>query len=179
VIAALNHQEADRIPIDFGSNFNTSVNVIAYNRLKRHLGIASPTYMRYTIPMLAAPDLDENREVLKIMGGDVLPVPRYYIDGALTKDWKEWQLKDGSTAMVPGRFNPIVNENGGLDLVFSGITQFRMPKGGFYFDRVYSRSLPSRPSAVGDSRVPVQVPRQHSNEGRRNAGPGGLGEDGV
>lgn len=138
VTAALNHEEADRVPIDFGSNFNTSVNVIAYNRLKKHLGITSPTYMRYTIPMLAAVDLDEGREIMKAMGGDVLPLPRYYIDGALTKDWKEWRLKDGSTAMVPGRFNPIENENGGLDLVFSGITQFRMPKGGFYFDRVYS-----------------------------------------
>jgi uroporphyrinogen decarboxylase len=138
VLAALNHQEPDRVPIDFGSNYNTSVNVIAYNRLKRHLGISSPTYMRYTIPMLAAPDLDEDREILRIMGGDVLPVPRYHIDGVLTKDWKEWELKDGSTAMVPGRFNPVVNENGGLDLVFGGVTQFRMPKNGHYFDRIYN-----------------------------------------
>jgi uroporphyrinogen decarboxylase len=138
VIAALNHEEPDRVPIDFGSNYNTSVNVIAYNRLKRHLGISSPTYMRYTIPMLAAPDLDEGREVMKIMGGDVLPVARYFIDGALTKDWKEWQLKDGSSAMVPGRFNPVVNENGDLELIFGGIPQFRMPKGGYYFDRIHN-----------------------------------------
>ncbi len=138
VLAALNHREPDRVPIDFGSNYNTSVNVIAYNRLKRHLGISSPTYMRYTIPMLAAPDLDEDREILRIMGGDVLPVPRYHIDGVLTKDWKEWELKDGSTAMVPGRFNPVVNESGGLDLVFGGVTQFRMPKNGYYFDRIFN-----------------------------------------
>ena len=136
VIATLNHEQPDRVPIDFGSNYNTSVNVIAYNRLKRHLGITSPTYMRYTIPMLAAVDLDEGREVMKMMGGDVLPLPRYHVDGALTKDWKEWQLKDGSTAMVPGRFNPVANENGDLELIFGGVPQFRMPKGGYYFDRI-------------------------------------------
>jgi len=138
VIAALNHQEPDRVPIDFGSNYNTSVNVIAYNRLKKHLGVGSPTYMRYTIPMLAAVDLDEGLEVMKLMGGDVLPLPRYFVDGVLTKDWKEWRLKDGSTAMVPGRFNPVATESGNLELVFRGVAQFRMPKNGYYFDRVYN-----------------------------------------
>jgi uroporphyrinogen decarboxylase len=136
VIAALNHEEPDRVPIDFGSNYNTSVNVIAYNRLKRHLGITSPTYMRYTIPMLAAVDLDEGLEVMKMMGGDILPIPRYYIDGAWTRDWKEWELKDGSVAMVPGRFSPVLNEKGELEMEFRGGAKFRMPKGGHYFDRV-------------------------------------------
>ncbi len=138
VLAALSHREPDRVPIDFGSNYNTSVNVIAYNRLKRHLGITSATYMRYIIPMLAAPDLDEGREVMKIMGGDVLSLPRYHVDGLLTKDWKEWELKDGSIAMVPGRFDPIQKEDGSLELVFRGVTQFRMPKNGHYFDRIFS-----------------------------------------
>ena len=30
VVATLNREEPDRVPIDFGSNFNTGVNVIAY-----------------------------------------------------------------------------------------------------------------------------------------------------
>jgi len=34
VYATLRHEEPDRVPIDFASNYNTSVNVIAYNRLK-------------------------------------------------------------------------------------------------------------------------------------------------
>ncbi|MCP4756518.1 MAG: methyltransferase, partial [Proteobacteria bacterium] len=38
VYATLRHEEPDRVPIDFGGNFNTSVNVIAYNRLKKYLG---------------------------------------------------------------------------------------------------------------------------------------------
>ena len=43
VYAALRHEEPDRVPIDFGSNYNTRVNVVAYNRLKKHLGILSKT----------------------------------------------------------------------------------------------------------------------------------------
>jgi uroporphyrinogen decarboxylase len=71
-----------------------------------------------------------------MMGGDVLPIPRYYIDGVFTKDWKEWELKDGSVAMVPGRFQPVANEKGELELTFRSGAKFRMPKNGHYFDRI-------------------------------------------
>ena len=138
VVATLNHQEPDRVPIDFGSNFNTGVNVIAYNRLKKHLNLGSPTHCRYVIPMLAAPDLDEGLEVLMLMGGDVLPVPRLFADGMPSRDWKPWTLKDGSVCLVPGRFDPAENEDGALDLVFQGVPQFRMPKDGHYFDRIFT-----------------------------------------
>jgi uroporphyrinogen decarboxylase len=138
VVATLNHQEPDRVPIDFGSNFNTGVNVIAYNRLKKHLGIRSPTHSRYVIPMLAAPELDDGLEMLQRMGGDVLPLPRLFVDGMASKDWKPWTLKDGSVCLVPGKFNPEENEDGALDLVFQGVPQFRMPKDGHYFDRIFT-----------------------------------------
>jgi uroporphyrinogen decarboxylase len=138
VVAALDHEEPDRVPIDFGSNFNTGVNVLAYNRLKKHLGIESPTHSRYVIPMLAAPELDEDLEVLRRMGGDVLPLPRRFVDGMASTDWKPWTLKDGSECLVPGRFDPVEGEDGALELVFQGVPQFRMPKDGHYFDRIFS-----------------------------------------
>lgn len=126
------------MPIDFGSNYNTSVNVIAYNRLKKHLGMASPTYVRYMGAMLAAADRDETLEMMKRMGGDILPVPRYWTDGVPNKEWKPWTLKDGSQCMVPGNFNPIENETGDLEIWFGGVPMFRMPKDGHYFDRIHS-----------------------------------------
>jgi len=135
---ALNHEEPDRTPIDFASNYNTSVNVVAYNRLKQHLDIRSPTYMRYMGAMLAAADLDQDLEVIKLMGGDILPVPRYWTDGVASRDWKPWTLRDGSQCMVPGKFNPIENENGDLEMWFGGVPTFRMPKDGHYFDRIHS-----------------------------------------
>lgn len=39
VIRALNHQEADRIPIDFGGAVITSLDYHAHRNLKRHLNL--------------------------------------------------------------------------------------------------------------------------------------------
>jgi uroporphyrinogen decarboxylase len=38
VLAALHHQEADRVPIDLGAMRSSGIHAIAYNRLKVHLG---------------------------------------------------------------------------------------------------------------------------------------------
>lgn len=37
--AALSHEEADRVPIDFGSTLASTITIDAHDRLKRHLGI--------------------------------------------------------------------------------------------------------------------------------------------
>lgn len=144
VYAALNHEEADRVPIDFGGNFNTTVSVIAYMRLKKHLGIDSPTYSRDFGPMLASVDLDKGLEVMKIMNGDVIEFP-----GQMWVNWKnglpdgyfgqvrEFELKDGATCLIP-TYPPVVkNEDGTQDMIFGNKAVYRMPKDGYYFDRIY------------------------------------------
>ena len=42
VLRILNHQEADRIPIDFGGTIVSSIHAIANDRLKQYLGINAP-----------------------------------------------------------------------------------------------------------------------------------------
>jgi uroporphyrinogen decarboxylase len=42
VLAALNHQEPDRVPIDLGSTRCTSIHLAGYRRLKAHFGVDSP-----------------------------------------------------------------------------------------------------------------------------------------
>lgn len=39
VLAAIDHLEPDRVPIDCGAMRSTGIQAIAYNRLKKHLGI--------------------------------------------------------------------------------------------------------------------------------------------
>ena len=39
VLAALNHQEPDRVPIDLGGSDSSGITAIAYNHLKSYLGI--------------------------------------------------------------------------------------------------------------------------------------------
>ncbi|MEW5784250.1 MAG: uroporphyrinogen decarboxylase family protein [Bacillota bacterium] len=137
VAAALNHEEPDRVPVDFASTHNTGISIIAYNRLKRHCGITSPSYMRDPIPMLASPDLEGGHEIIKLLGSDFLPLPRHINSGMRAENWRQWVLKDGSTCMVPGDFNPVETEAGYIEFSsFNGMALFRMPKGGYYFDSI-------------------------------------------
>jgi uroporphyrinogen decarboxylase len=136
VIAALNHEEPDLAPIDFGSNFCTTVNVIAYNKLKRYLGVSTPTYVRNIVAMTAAPDVEEGFEMMKRMGGDLVCLPRYSVDGLDSTDWKPWTLKDDSECMVPADFNPERDEHGGWTFLVEGAIRCRMPEDGHYFDPV-------------------------------------------
>jgi uroporphyrinogen decarboxylase len=43
VLTALNHREPDRVPVDLGGTFATTLTIPSYERLKAHLGISSPT----------------------------------------------------------------------------------------------------------------------------------------
>lgn len=45
VLAALNHQEADRIPIDLEGTHITGISTEAYERLKKYLGIEGKTIL--------------------------------------------------------------------------------------------------------------------------------------
>jgi uroporphyrinogen decarboxylase len=43
LLAALGHEEPDRLPLDLGGSLATSINIGAYRRLKEHLGLQSPS----------------------------------------------------------------------------------------------------------------------------------------
>jgi uroporphyrinogen decarboxylase len=43
VLTALAHQEPDRVPVDFGSTWITTITILAYEQLKRHFGLESKT----------------------------------------------------------------------------------------------------------------------------------------
>ena len=45
VMRALNHQEPDRVPIDIGGGYSTTIVAEGYERLKEYLGIQAPTAM--------------------------------------------------------------------------------------------------------------------------------------
>ena len=46
VVTALSHREPDRVPIDQGAMRSSGLMAIAYNRLKRHLGLTEETTFR-------------------------------------------------------------------------------------------------------------------------------------
>lgn len=132
---ALEHKEADRVPIDFGAMRSTGISAIAYNKLKEHLGIQEGHTKLYDIyQQLAEPE----EMIVDRFHGDVVQLhrlePAFGID---ILEWKDGVLPDGSTCLVPKNFNPVKNEKGDLE-VFSGDKLIaKMPNGGLYFDTVY------------------------------------------
>ncbi len=49
VLAALNHVEPDRIPMDLGGHHSSGIAAIAYHRLRKHLGLTEKLlFLRYS-----------------------------------------------------------------------------------------------------------------------------------
>ena len=70
VLAALNHEEPDRVPIDLGGTGASSIVIQAYERLKAHLGLVHETTVLSKINYLAMPD----ESVLQRFGVDTRPL---------------------------------------------------------------------------------------------------------
>ncbi len=56
VLAALNHEEADRVPIDFGSAGPTAIVAEAYHNLTRHLGLSQEAEILQKLKVQVYPD---------------------------------------------------------------------------------------------------------------------------
>lgn len=92
VLAALNRQRTDRVPMDLGSTRVTGITVQAYERLKRHFGLKKETVVVDRMQQLARVD----EEILEALGIDtigLLPKPPDRSQDALLPDgrWRdEW-----------------------------------------------------------------------------------------
>ena len=134
IIEAINHRKTDILPIDFGGMRSTGISAIAYNNLKKYLGIQGAPVKVYDIfQQLAEPELD----VVDRLGGDVVQAHRLAPSWGIRIDkWKPGNLKDGSECVFPKEYNPVVNQNGDYEIRKSGIVVAKMPYDGYYFDQI-------------------------------------------
>lgn len=133
IIAAIDHAEPDRTPLDLGATPSSGISAIAYNRLKTHLGIdPGPTRIYDVVQQLAQPD----KEVLDRFGIDVLDIGRTFNTEAMA--WTDVTLADGSQAQEPACFD-IRLEPDGARTAFAadGTPIARMPASGTFFDQTY------------------------------------------
>ena len=80
ILAAIEHREPDRIPVDLGATPSSGISAIAYANLKRHLGIGGgPPRIYDVVQQLAEPE----EAVLDRFGVDVLDLGRTFdVDAA-------------------------------------------------------------------------------------------------
>lgn len=130
VITALRHQEPDRVPIDLGGTTDSTVMAVTYRRLREHLKLG-PGKIRVADIYQHTALVEE--DVRQALGVDVRFVPDE------PDEWRPGILPDGSPAEFPAKFLP-QRQDDSSQVVFdaAGNVVLKMPRGGHYFDPVYS-----------------------------------------
>ncbi len=70
VLKAVNSEKPDRVPIDLEGIRASGINAVVYDKLKKRMGIGSPTRIHDTMQILAELDM----EIVERLHVDVLPM---------------------------------------------------------------------------------------------------------
>ncbi len=134
VLAAIAHREPDRVPLDIGSTPSSGISAIAYNNLKKRLGITEGeghTRIYDVIQQVAQPE----ETILDLFGADVIDIGRAF--NTEDSDWYDVTLADGSTGQYPAWFRPGKQADGSsLAKDGEGVIA-RMPVGATFFDQAF------------------------------------------
>ncbi|MCI0514173.1 methyltransferase [candidate division KSB1 bacterium] len=136
---ALAHQEPDRVPVDFGSTAVTGMHVTAVSKLRAQLTGDHNYRVKVIEPYQMLGEIDA--ELQALLGIDVVGLmSRTTLFGFENRDWKNFQLFDGTQVQVPGQFEITTTENGDW-LIYpegdrSAPASGHMPQGGYFFDSI-------------------------------------------
>lgn len=133
---ALNHQEPDRLPIDFGATNSSGMHVTCVAALRDYFGLEKrpvKVHEPYSLAGLIEEDLQ------KAMGIDITMVnPPKTMFGFTNENWKEWEMDNGLTVLVADKFNTTKDDDGNTYIYPEGDLNTRpsgkLPKNGYYFD---------------------------------------------
>lgn len=146
VMAAVSHKQPDYVPLDLGATPSSGISAIAYNRLKKHLGMTGGHTKIYdVVQQVVYPE----QEILDRFGVDVIDIGRVFNDGP--EDWYDIELADGSIGQYPSWFHPQKQENGDWLVYDSENTLIaKMPVGATFFDQTYFPYLDDYPDDYSD-----------------------------
>ncbi len=132
VLAALNHEQPDRVPLDLGGHRSSGIAAIAYARLRNHLGL-EPRPIRIYDPIQQLAVIDQ--DVLDLFHIDTIELGRGF---ALQDDhWVDWTLPDGTPCQMPAWAAPERIEGEWILKNDEGRVVGRMPDGAIYFEQCY------------------------------------------
>ena len=139
VIAAINHEEPDRVPIDVGGTGLTGINLMTYGRLKRHLGVHEGL-ARVFHTWIQVPEIEEG--VRERLHSDCVTLPRYRMClGIPNVEFKPWKHACGTEFLVPVDFNPIQNEEGDWEWYENDVMIAKAPGEGTHGFALYKHPL--------------------------------------
>lgn len=146
ILAAINHKQPDYVPLDLGGTPSSGISAIAYNNLKKYLGMTGgQTRIFDVVQQVAQPEM----EIIDRFGVDVIDIGRAFNEK--NEDWHEIELADGSTGHYPNWFHPKKQTNGDYLVCDKEGTQIaRMPVGATFFDQTYFPYLDDYPDDYKD-----------------------------
>jgi hypothetical protein len=132
----INHQQPDKVVVDFGSTAVTGIHVLIVEKLREYYGLEKkPVKVIEPYQMLGEIDSD----LLMEMDIDVIGLygPKNMF-GVPNENWKVHKTLWGQEVMFPGEFNYTYTTNGDILMYPEGDTaeppSSIMPKSGYFFD---------------------------------------------
>ncbi len=134
IVAAINHQQPDRVPVDLSATPSSGISAIAYSNLVNYLGKEYlPVRIYDVVQQLAQPEMS----ILDHFGVDVLDIGRTFNEHS--RDWRSITMSNGASAFYPQWFHPILMPDGSYRTYDQcgkkGLS--RMPVGATFFDQTY------------------------------------------
>ncbi len=142
ILAAISHQEPDRVPADLGATPSSGISAIAYSNLLKYTGRSElPVWIYDVVQQLAQPDIS----LLDEFGIDVLDIGRTFNDRS--SDWHRVIMANGSPAFYPAWFNPEKQSDGSYQTYDDDGKRVlsKMPVGATFFDQTYFPYLDGYP----------------------------------
>lgn len=139
VIAALNHQQPDYVPLDLGGCGQTGMNASTLYKLRKAYGLDEhPIKIVEPLQLLGEVELD----LVEKIKGDVVPLwNRTNLFGMRNDNLtKPWTMPDGTPTLMSEDFEYDVDERG-YTLVYpcgdrTAAPSLQMPQGGSFFDNI-------------------------------------------
>jgi hypothetical protein len=152
LLKTINHQQPDKVVVDFGSTAVTGIHVLVVEKLRDYYGLEKkPVKVIEPYQMLGEIDTD----LLSAIGIDVIGLygPKNMF-GVPNENWKVHKTIWGQEVLFPQEFNYTYTTNGDILMYPEGDTSeppsAMMPKTGFFFDAL------NRQEPIDDDNLKVE-----------------------
>ena len=146
ILAAINHQPHDRIPIDLGATTATGLTAAAYRILRDHLSLGA-ALIRTMESAMTVSELEPR--VREALGADTIGI---VLGGGNFHGWQSFTMPDGTDIELSQEYELVPRDDGGWDQLCNGQRVLTMPQVGPYFDALtYPKWRDHDPSHLTDA----------------------------
>jgi hypothetical protein len=151
-LKTINHQQPDKVVVDFGSTAVTGIHVLIIEKLRDYYGLEKKP-VKVVEPYQMLGEIDS--ELLKAMDIDIIGLfSAKNMFGVPNENWQVHKTLWGQEVLFPGNFNYTYNSNGDILMYPEGDTfvppSAMMPKSGYFFDAL------DRQQPIDESRLKVE-----------------------